>query len=365
MSPRLLPSPRGRDTNPLRSSPGPRLSQVIGLLQDGEARAGGSGVGAGRARGARGCPGARGRFRPGGRERRLGPETAQLGGGPREPGRGCILGPLAQPSRRLLEADSSDGSHTNSLPPRQTSHAQTRTARHPVSPTHPSQRTDRADSPVSLHRDTCGTRTSRLAYTSHTRQAPAALAGTPPHIGGPPRSRPSPRTRTPLTHAAHTHHTTVLTHAAPLIRTPFTHASSLHTHKCYTRSPPLTPVAPLPHPPARSRWCLGAAPFPRRANKRPLLPAGPKKGRLSGVSGGRGVPAGGPTLWPCPTWRPRGGQRGAAGSPPCGKPHSARQPQGAALFQYPSSTPNTNKITPLNYTRAWSWPPPPAPTACL
>lgn len=35
---------------------------------------------------------------------------------PRAPGRGCILGPLAQPSQRLPEADSSQRSHTNTAP---------------------------------------------------------------------------------------------------------------------------------------------------------------------------------------------------------------------------------------------------------
>lgn len=102
----------------------------------------------------------------------------------------------------------------------------------------------------------------------------------------------------PRAHAARGSHTHL-----PL--TPITH--SVRTHECYARGP-------LPQPPAGSRRCLGAAPFPDRANKRPLLPARPKKGRLSGVSGGRG----GPTLRPCPTWRPWGERRGAAGSPPCG-----------------------------------------------
>ena len=131
----------------------------------------------------------------------------------------------------------------------------------------------------------------------------------------------------PLSQEAHIHICGPRAHAARdshthLPLTPITH--SARTHECYARGP-------LPQPPAGSRRCLGAAPFPDSANKRLLLPARPKKGRLSGVSGGRG----GPTLRPCPTWR-----RAARGS---------REP---SVRRHPTSTPHTNKITAPNYTRA-------------
>lgn len=95
VSRRLAPRPRGLHLNPQRSSPARRLSQVIGLPRDGEVRAGGrvGPPGAGLPRSSR-------RFRRGGRERGLGPAAA-AGWGTRTPGRGRILGPLAQPSRRL------------------------------------------------------------------------------------------------------------------------------------------------------------------------------------------------------------------------------------------------------------------------
>lgn len=67
------------------------------------------------------------------------PATSPPGGGPRVPGRGCILGPLAQRSRRLPGADSSDGgfipqpSHKHKLP-RRASTQHTRIAPHPPLP---------------------------------------------------------------------------------------------------------------------------------------------------------------------------------------------------------------------------------------
>ena len=144
----------------------------------------------------------------------------------------------------------------------------------------------------------------RPLHTLHTRQA---LSGGPHSHLRRPALTPFPAHTHPLTrspHGSHPSHTQssrmqLLTHALPSN----THLPS-HTQMLHKRPPPKLP--------ARSRRCLGAAPFPRRANKRPLLPARPKKGRLSSVSGGRGGPAGGPTLRPCPTWRPQGGQRRAA-----------------------------------------------------
>lgn len=69
-----------------------------------------------------------------------GPATSRPGGGPWALGRGCILGPLAQRSRRLPGTDSSDGgiipqpSHKHKLPPHRVSTQHTRIALHPPLP---------------------------------------------------------------------------------------------------------------------------------------------------------------------------------------------------------------------------------------
>lgn len=300
----LLPRPHGPYSNPLRSSLVPGLSQVLRAPP---------GYGSAGARGRRGAGAAGWPRRP----RTLPPRRARGEPGPGDravrrgtqgAGAGLHTGPV---SSAVPESDSSNRSHTKpTSPPRQASHAQTHSAPHPASPTHPSHRTRHADSCVSLRRDKCGTQ--RTPRTPHTRQAPAALPGSPHSHLRPLALTPFPGPTHPDTRgpAVHTHPSRTQSSHRPTV----THSPHTHTHTNAAHA------APLPPPPAGSRRCLGAAPFARRANKRPLLPARPKKGRLSSVSGGRGGPAGGPTLRPCPTWRPWGGRRGAAGSPPCGNP---------------------------------------------
>lgn len=137
-----LPRPHSPDSNPLRSSPVPRLSQVIRAPRGrGSARAG-AGGGTGRGRGvAEASTDASAEARASG---------DWAGWGPRAPGRSCILGPLAQRSRRLRGLTHRAGyTQTQPPPPRQASHAQTHSAPHPALPTHPSHRARHADTPVS------------------------------------------------------------------------------------------------------------------------------------------------------------------------------------------------------------------------
>lgn len=188
---------------------------------------------------------------------------------------------------------------------------QTRTAPHPASPTRPpAARAARVSATVArvAARRTPGRQPG--VHTHCTRSTPEPAV----HSGNPSLSRSSRL------------HKYLLAHAHPA---------------AHTRSPALTPSPPVhtqqpppPLPAAAPRGAGGvggAAPFPRRANKRLLLPARPKKGRLSGVRGGRG----GPTLWPCPTWRPRAGQaEGQRGAAPWRPSHPPATSQSGA-FQHP------------------------------
>lgn len=238
-------------------SPGPRRD---GAVQAGGRRRRGLGAAAGRWVTEAGAGGTR-------------PADRVAGGGPRAPGRGCILGPLAQPPRRLTHPTG----HTETVPPRQAARAAHACSAPP--------RLTHAPSPP---------RAQPLPVAAAPRVDPSRR----------PHTRPSTR-RSPEQHPAHT--------PLPLPRSPVTHSScpspraQPSTHTRPTRSLPGS-LSPLPAAaPAGSGRCLWGRPFPGRANKRLPLPARPKKGRLSGVRGGRGGPARSPTLRPCPTWRPRGG----------------------------------------------------------
>lgn len=183
---------------------------------------------------------------------------------PRAPGRGCILGPLAQPSQRLPEADSSQRSHTNTAP------------HHVGCPTRQTQRSSR-------HRP--------RTHKQHPSLSP-------------------PETRRTLTHTQNSTHSTYPAHQrSPHIKPPFTPEAPMLTQFPLMHAPPFSHTAAthaVPLPAAAPRGAFGVcetAGSTSRANKRLLLPAPPKKGCLSGVSGGRGGGAGSPTLRPCPTWR--------------------------------------------------------------
>lgn len=251
----LLPRPHGPDSNPLRSSLVPGLSQVLRAPP---------GYGSAGARGRRGAGAAGWPRRP----RTLPPRRARGEPGPGDrvfrrgtqgAGAGLHTGPV---SSAVPESDSSNRSHTKpTSPPRQASHAQTHSAPHPASPTHPSHRTRHADSCVSLRRDKCGTQ--RTPRTPHTRQAPAALPGSP-------HSHLRPLALTPLPGPTH----------------PDTRGPAVHTHPSRTQSshrPTVTHAHPPPHtqmlhtrPPSRRR--------PRGAGGvwgPPLSPAGQTSGPFS------------------------------------------------------------------------------------
>ena len=208
---------------------------------------------------------------------------------PWAPKRGCILDPLAQRSWRLPEADSSQRSQTNSSPPRQMSHTVERHSAKPASPTHmpPAPR---------LIVLTCEERflTHPELSTRSTHPVPSAAFST-------------------CCSCAHTlsAHTQPLRHSQSHQQHPYIRSSS-DMHLLHTRSPPSRHTLARTHTHCRYTRGLvptaalqgaggvcGATRFPRGTNKRLLLLAPPKKGRLSGGSSGRG----GPTLRPCPTWR--------------------------------------------------------------
>lgn len=184
---------------------------------------------------------------------------------------------------------------------------------------HPTQRTRTAPHPVS------------------PRARPPGLGrrrawGSLPHAGTSARSP----------HALRSRHPKPALTRGPAALTQFPSA-----HPPLTLAPPVHPRAPLPAAaPRGAGGVAAAAPFPGRVNKRLLLPARPKKGRLSGVRGGRG----GPTLRPCPTWRPWAaqapGQRGAA---PRRQSHPARN-LGEGRSPAPPSLPQENR-SPSLYSR--------------
>lgn len=150
--PRVFEGPRslqGRPgmTEPHAVAPPPRSGSksVAEFPHRGRAPSSGSpgtgkrGQAAGWGRRARGCPGAADASAQASAAGTW-PATAQPRGGPREPGWGCILGPLAQRSRRLRGTDSShfgltpQRSHKQDWPPTRASSRLPRTASHASPP---------------------------------------------------------------------------------------------------------------------------------------------------------------------------------------------------------------------------------------
>lgn len=216
-------------TEPLAPAPPPRSGSKYSAEFPSRGRApssGSPGMGkrgqaAGWGRGAQGCPGAADASAQASAAG-IWPATARPGGGPSEPGWGCILGPLAQRSRRLPETDSSHFGLT-------------------------SQRSHKQNWPL--------TRASAQHPTPHLRAPSRHVTPTVQchptgaHVNS--SHGPRPHTLSPL----HTTHSTRWEgspgKAAPLTQPPRTHAPPS------TRQPP-------------SCSCEAAAPFPCCANKRLL-----------------------------------------------------------------------------------------------
>lgn len=196
------------------------------------------------------------------------PATAQPRGRPREPGWGCILGPLAQRSRRLPGTDSSPHSgHTNKIG-HQLEHPHSSHAQHPM---------------------------------PHLR--PPARHVTPRQ----PSVTPSVHTRIPHMSLDFTTHSV---HFTP--RTPRAGKFCLSRRLHSTRSLPRTRTSlhtPAPFLQLRGRPlslpCKQATSSPGPAEERPLVP----------VRAGGAATAGGPTLQPCPTRWPGEGQASVCGAP--------------------------------------------------
>lgn len=164
-------------TEPLAPAPPPRSGSKYSAEFPSRGRApssGSPGMGkrgqaAGWGRGAQGCPGAADASAQASAAG-IWPATARPGGGPSEPGWGCILGPLAQRSRRLPETDSShfgltsQRSHKQNWPLTRASAQLPRTASHASPPR--TLKTRHTDSPVSPHG--CTREFFTWASTSHT-----------------------------------------------------------------------------------------------------------------------------------------------------------------------------------------------------
>lgn len=216
-------------------------------------------------------------------QRGLGPRPRGPAGGPSAPGWGCILGPLAQRSWRLPETDSSNFGLTPQRPDKQNW------------PTH-----------------------TGVRVASHAQH-------------------PTPHLRSPARHVTRT----VQCHTTGAHMTP-SHVPRLHTtHSTrWAGSPgkaaPVTQAPSTCQPPSCS---CGAAPFPCCANKRLLLWALLKKGRLSPGPDGRGSRSRRPNT--AALSHPAAGEGQASGVRRSTSPAGFREVHLSSVVSQYSSTPTT------------------------